>query len=262
MSSSWSPNRAGSISQGGRPRGLPSPAIRNEPLSGPVPRLGWAYSGRRGVPRSTIPWRGEPSVTTSVNKPIPVGFDALPVLDLCDPNFTTRGNGLLAELRAQGPVCRVEPLGVLGFLRWAECDAILRDFKTFSAEFARSCPVPGAEEETKIDTLLREDPPKHTRVRALMQQAFTPHARGRDGAPHAGDHSQADRRHHGRRRRVRFPPSVRPPPPLDGDVGPPGRRCLDDGDVRALGEFDDGCQHGPCNQGRSGATGALPGDRE
>ncbi len=40
--------------------------------------------------------------------------------------------------------------------------------------FARSQPVPGAEEETKIDTLLREDPPKHTRVRALMQQAFTP----------------------------------------------------------------------------------------
>lgn len=35
-------------------------------------------------------------------------------------------------------------------------------------------PVPGAEEETKINTLLREDPPDHTRVRALMQQAFTP----------------------------------------------------------------------------------------
>jgi cytochrome P450 len=31
-----------------------------------------------------------------------------------------------------------------------------------------------APEETKIDMLLREDPPKHTRVRALMQQAFTP----------------------------------------------------------------------------------------
>ena len=68
----------------------------------------------------------------------------------------------------------MEPLGALGFLRWAECDSILRDFKTFSVEFAHSPPVPGAEEETKIDTLLREDPPKHTRVRALMQQAFTP----------------------------------------------------------------------------------------
>ena len=116
----------------------------------------------------------EQKVTTNVNNPVPAGFDALPVLDLRDPNFTVKGNGLLAELRAKGPVCRVEPLSALGFLRWAECDAILRGFKTFSAAFARSLPVPGAEEETKIDTLLREDPPKHTRVRTLMQQAFTP----------------------------------------------------------------------------------------
>jgi cytochrome P450/ferredoxin-NADP reductase len=113
-------------------------------------------------------------MTAAPANPVPIGFDALPVLDLRTPNFTAEGNRLLAELRAKGPVCRVEPLGALGFLRWADCDAILRDFKTYSAEFARSRPVPGAEEETKIDTLLREDPPKHTRVRALMQQAFTP----------------------------------------------------------------------------------------
>jgi cytochrome P450 len=113
-------------------------------------------------------------VTTSVNNPVPAGFDALPVLDLRDPNFTVEGNRLLAELRGKGPVCRVEPYHSLGFLRWAECDAILRDFRTFSAAFARSLPVPGADEETKIDTLLRDDPPKHTRVRTLMQQAFTP----------------------------------------------------------------------------------------
>ncbi|WP_336489453.1 cytochrome P450 [Methylobacterium nigriterrae] len=106
--------------------------------------------------------------------PVPVGFDALPVLDLSNPNFLVEGNRILDELRAKGPICRVEPLGILGFLRWADCDSILRDFKTFSVEFERSQPVPGAEEETKIDTLLREDPPKHTRVRILMQQAFTP----------------------------------------------------------------------------------------
>jgi cytochrome P450 len=109
-----------------------------------------------------------------MNNPVPAGFDALPVLDLRNPNFTVEGNRLLAELRAKGSLCRVEPLGLLGFLRWADCDAILRDFRTFSAAFERSQPVPCAEEETRIDTLLREDPPKHTRVRALMQQAFTP----------------------------------------------------------------------------------------
>jgi vanillate O-demethylase ferredoxin subunit len=114
------------------------------------------------------------TVSSGSGNPVPAGFDSLPVLDIRDPNFTVLGNRLLAELRAKGPVCRVEPLGALGFLRWAECDAILRDFKTFSAAFVRSLPVPGAEEETKIDTLLREDPPKHTRIRTLMQQAFTP----------------------------------------------------------------------------------------
>jgi cytochrome P450 len=118
--------------------------------------------------------QGQQSVATGATNPVPDGFDALPVLDLTSPNFTREGNRLLAELRAKGPVCRVEPSGALGFLRWADCDAILRDFRTFSAAFQRSEPVPGAEEETKIDTLLREDPPKHTRVRALMQQAFTP----------------------------------------------------------------------------------------
>jgi cytochrome P450 len=118
--------------------------------------------------------QGQQSVTTGTNNPVPAGFDALPVLDLGNPNFTIEGNRLLAELRTSGSLCRVEPLGLLGFLRWADCDAILRDFRTFSAAFARSQPVPGAEEETKIDTLLREDPPKHTRVRTLMQQAFTP----------------------------------------------------------------------------------------
>ncbi|MGB8900193.1 MAG: cytochrome P450, partial [Methylocella sp.] len=110
----------------------------------------------------------------SVTNPVPAGFDGLPVLDLRNPDFTVEGNQLLAELRTKGSLCRVEPLGYLGFLRWGDCDAILRDFRTFSVAFAHSQPVPGAEEETKIDTLLREDPPKHTRVRALMQQAFTP----------------------------------------------------------------------------------------
>src|SRR5215813_3859476 len=121
-----------------------------------------------------------------VNNPVPAGFDALPVLDLSNPNFTVEGNRLLAELRARGPVCRVEPRGHLGFLRWAECDAILRDFKTFSVQFEHSPPVPGAGPEMNLDTLLREDPPKHTRVRGLMQQAFTP-ARVAAMEPHTRD---------------------------------------------------------------------------
>ena len=101
------------------------------------------------------------SVTTGATNPVPVGFDALPALDLSNPNFTREGNRLLAELRAKGAVCRIEPLGILGFLRWADCDGILRDFRTFSAAFQRSEPVPGAEEETKIDTAARRPAEAH-----------------------------------------------------------------------------------------------------
>jgi hypothetical protein len=126
-----------------------------------------------------------------VNNPVPVGFDTLPILDLRNPDFTIEGNRLLVELRAKGPLCSVEPLGSLGFLLWADCDAILRDFRTFSAEFARSQPVPGAEEETKIDTLLREDPPKPTLGACPHATGLHARARGRDGTAYAGNYPQA-----------------------------------------------------------------------
>jgi cytochrome P450/ferredoxin-NADP reductase len=115
----------------------------------------------------------ENTMSVALTTPLPAEFGSLPVLNLSDPNFTVEGNLILADLRAQGPVCRVEPIGAVGLLRWVDCDAVLRNYKNFSAAFERPT-VPGAEEETTINTLLREDPPKHTRVRALMQQAFTP----------------------------------------------------------------------------------------
>ena len=56
-------------------------------------------------------------MVTSVNNPVPAGFDALPVLDLRNPDFTVEGNRLLAELRAKGPVCRRgKPLGPSGWV--------------------------------------------------------------------------------------------------------------------------------------------------
>ncbi|MBX9720911.1 MAG: cytochrome P450, partial [Candidatus Obscuribacterales bacterium] len=114
------------------------------------------------------------TMVVNLTRVVPAGFETFPVLDLRDAAFHEDVNGCLRELRKKSVVCRIEPLGVTGLLKWNECDTVLRDFKTFSAEFERSLPIPGAEVETKIDTLLREDPPKHTRVRALMQQAFTP----------------------------------------------------------------------------------------
>ena len=120
--------------------------------------------------------------------------------------------GQIASGALEGPVCRVEPFGALGFLRWAECDSILRDFKTFSAAFALStCSRSGGRDENRHASSGR---PTEAHASADPHAAGL-HAspRGCDGAPHAGHHPEADRRRHGRRQRVRFPASVRPSPP-------------------------------------------------
>jgi cytochrome P450/ferredoxin-NADP reductase len=113
-------------------------------------------------------------MSTTLTQPVTTGFDALPVLDLEAPDVTMESNRRLAVLRALGPLCQVQPIGALGLLRWDDCDRVLRDATTFSAAFGRNKPVPGAEAETTFDVLLRQDPPEHTRVRGLAQQAFTP----------------------------------------------------------------------------------------
>jgi cytochrome P450/ferredoxin-NADP reductase len=112
-------------------------------------------------------------MSTTLTTPARTGLDTLPVLDLAAPDITLQSNGRLAALRAAGPACRVEPIGALGVLRWGDCDHVLRDAATYSAAFGRSKPVPGAEAETTLDVLLRQDPPEHDRVRALVGQAFT-----------------------------------------------------------------------------------------
>jgi len=51
-------------------------------------------------------------MATSMNNPVPAGFDALPVLDLRDPNFTIEGNRFLAELRQRTGLSRGTVAGI------------------------------------------------------------------------------------------------------------------------------------------------------
>ena len=84
-----------------------------------------------------------------------------------------------AELRARDPVHHSRLLDAWVFSRHADVDAILRDFRRFSSDQRkrdpglrrrrRSLPMPEP-------TILFLDPPDHTRLRSLVNRAFTPRA--------------------------------------------------------------------------------------
>ena len=204
---------------------------------------------------------GQQSVTTGATNPIPVGFEALPALDVSNPNFTRDGNRLLAELRAKGPVCRVEPDRRHGF---PEVGRLRRDFARLQnllcgVRALGACAGRRGRDQDRHAAAGR--PAEAHSGQGAHATGLHARAGGCDGAAHPGNHAQAHRRHPGEGRRVRLPPWVRPSASLDGDVGPLGRRRFDGGDVLALGQFDDGRQHGPRHQGRCGAAEALRRDR-
>ena len=84
-----------------------------------------------------------------------------------------------AELRARDPVHRSLLMNAWVFTRHADVDAILRDHRHFSSDPARRelsrrqrAALPAPDD----DTMLFLDPPDHTRLRALVNKAFTPKA--------------------------------------------------------------------------------------
>ena len=84
-----------------------------------------------------------------------------------------------ARLRARSPVHRSRLLEAWVFTRYADVEAILRDYRRFSnmpsnrraPKRHRTFVPPRADW-----TMLFLDPPEHTRLRALVNQAFTPRA--------------------------------------------------------------------------------------
>ena len=84
-----------------------------------------------------------------------------------------------AELRARAPVHRSRLLRGWVFTRHADVNAILGNHRRFSSDprngsipVLRRAMLPPPEEYT----MLTLDPPDHTRIRALVSQAFTPNA--------------------------------------------------------------------------------------
>ena len=82
-----------------------------------------------------------------------------------------------ARLRERSPVHRSRVLNAWVFTRYADVEAILRDFRRFSNRPDSVSPNRRRRRSVppRVDwTMLFLDPPDHTRLRSLVNQAFTP----------------------------------------------------------------------------------------
>lgn len=85
-----------------------------------------------------------------------------------------------AEARATEPVSQLQPFGLWSALRYEDCNAILRKPELFSSNGAQYGPalmqqaMGNADPGRREPSMLVLDPPDHTRLRSLVNKAFTP----------------------------------------------------------------------------------------
>jgi cytochrome P450 len=105
-------------------------------------------------------------------------------IDLLDPNFKANPYPTYAKLRSEAPAARVTlPDGREGWLftRYEDVEAILRDHEQFTNRSFLGQIEEGPELPPRVrgvymlfnEIMLGKDPPEHTRLRKLVQKAFT-----------------------------------------------------------------------------------------
>ena len=96
-----------------------------------------------------------------------------------DPAVRRDPYPVYARLRAEAPVLRNDVLGITSVSRYHDVLTILKSPATFSSRAMRDLFSQGARsvmEDASIDgeTLIGSDPPVHTRLRKIVNRAFTP----------------------------------------------------------------------------------------
>ncbi|HEU4743189.1 MAG TPA: cytochrome P450 [Meiothermus sp.] len=91
-------------------------------------------------------------------------------IDLRDPAFLENPYPFYARLREESPAywLPVEDRGMWMFTRYAEVELVLKDLR-FKKDIRTLRP-----QDNDLPQMLSTDPPDHTRLRALVSQAFTP----------------------------------------------------------------------------------------
>ena len=96
-----------------------------------------------------------------------LGFDPFDEATRRDPY------AVYAQARREAPVWRHPGLPLISVFRHADVQAVLKDSGSWSNDFR---PVRGLDplDDEGVPSMLGLDPPEHTRLRALVSQAFTP----------------------------------------------------------------------------------------
>lgn len=80
-----------------------------------------------------------------------------------------------AELRRDQPVARTEPLGFYAVSRYDDVSFVLKNPQLFSsAAMGAAAMLGGGQGMMRSATVINSDPPDHTRLRNLVNRAFTP----------------------------------------------------------------------------------------
>lgn len=102
-------------------------------------------------------------------------------VNIFSPEFFTDPYPHLARLRKESPVTQVEPMGIWAVTRYEDVRHVLRSPLVFSstafqAVFQMLSPALMQEDTSVVNSMIAKDPPDHTRLRRLVNRAFTPEA--------------------------------------------------------------------------------------
>lgn len=100
----------------------------------------------------------------------PLSIGRLQVIDCDSDDFREHSVRILSEACERARLCRVLPRDIPALLRFRDVDLVLRDPLTFSSN-VNLIDLP--KDIAALSTLIGEDPPDHTRLRALFGQSFT-----------------------------------------------------------------------------------------
>ncbi|HWI61001.1 MAG TPA: cytochrome P450 [Symbiobacteriaceae bacterium] len=92
-------------------------------------------------------------------------------MSLFTPEMRLNPFPVYAQLRQFQPVTYIEPLGTWAIFRYEDVKAVLSDHTHFSSQIAHLFGDP-----SKGVSLVFTDPPRHTKLRAIVTKAFTPAA--------------------------------------------------------------------------------------